>query len=171
LPAGERKGRLVQARVPDDLDETLRAEAKQKRVSVSQLIRNVLEDTFNLVEHTIAEAANLGQTVKTKAADLGNSVKRDAQRIATSAKGVARPDESPRAANIPLPGVRGYMTARDREALIASVAAWQAVIVNRPTDCAQCNRRLNRGDDGALSIGGPADAPRLFLCQACAKQL
>jgi hypothetical protein len=79
LPRGQRKEKLVQTRVPGVLDETLREEARRNRVSVSQLIRNVLEDTFNLVENAVTEAANLGQTVK-----------RDAQRLAASAKGRQR---------------------------------------------------------------------------------
>ena len=79
LPPGERKERLVQTRVPEVLDETLREQAKRNRVSVSQLIRNVLEDTFNLVENAVTEAANLGHTVK-----------RDAQRLAATAQGIRR---------------------------------------------------------------------------------
>jgi hypothetical protein len=76
LPENERKDRLVQTRVPETLDETLRKQAKKSRVSVSQLIRNVLEDTFDLVDDVVAEATNLGRTVK-----------RDARRIADTAKG------------------------------------------------------------------------------------
>jgi hypothetical protein len=79
LPEGERKGRVVQTRVPDDLNEALRDEARKRRVSVSQLIRNVLEDTFNLVDNVVAGAQSLGRTVK-----------RDALQIAASARGQAR---------------------------------------------------------------------------------
>ena len=166
LPAAERKGRLVQARVPEDLDETMRAEAKQKRVTVSQLISNVLEDTFNLVEHTIAEAASLGQTVKHRATDLGQTVKRDAQRLAASAKGVARQDGAQVSR-----GKAGELDVAERRALLDAVAAWQPVVINRAADCAQCGRQLERGANGLLSVGGAPDAPPVWLCQACARQL
>jgi hypothetical protein len=85
MAKAERKDRLVQTRVPGDLDDTLREAAKQKRVTVSQLIRNVLEDTFNLVDDVVASSVSLGQTVR-----------RDAQRIAESAqgRGRARPDDA-----------------------------------------------------------------------------
>jgi hypothetical protein len=76
LPEQERKDRLVQTRVPENLDETLREEARKSRVSVSQLIRNVLEDTFDLVDDVVAQTTSLTQAVK-----------RDAKRIADSAKG------------------------------------------------------------------------------------
>jgi hypothetical protein len=79
LPGGERKDRLIQTRVADDLDHTLREEAKKRRLSVSQLIRNVLEDTFELVGDVVNETAKLAQTVR-----------RDAARIRDSAQGLAR---------------------------------------------------------------------------------
>jgi hypothetical protein len=79
LPGGERKDRLIQTRVADDLDATLREEAKKRRLSVSQLIRNVLEDTFDLVDDVVNETAKLAQTVR-----------RDALRIRDSAQGLAR---------------------------------------------------------------------------------
>jgi hypothetical protein len=76
MPKGERKDQLVQTRVPGELSETLREAAKQHRVTVSQLIRNVLEDTFKLVDNVVAETVSLGQAVR-----------RDARKIAESAQG------------------------------------------------------------------------------------
>jgi len=80
LASGERKDKLIQTRVDEELDETLRQAARRERVTVSQLIRNVLEDTFDLVDNVVNEATHLGRTVK-----------RDAQRIAASASGARRP--------------------------------------------------------------------------------
>jgi hypothetical protein len=76
LADAERKDKLVQARVPEDLDATLREEAKRSRVSVSQLVRNVLEDAFQLVDGVVANTAR-----------LTDSVQRDARRIADAARG------------------------------------------------------------------------------------
>src|SRR5271154_4340788 len=80
LPGSERKDRLIQTRVADELDSTLREEARKRRLSVSQLIRNVLEDTFTLVDDVMNETAKLAKTVR-----------RDALRIRDSAQGLARP--------------------------------------------------------------------------------
>ena len=82
LPLEERKARVIQTRVPDELEATLRDQARKKRVTVSQLIRNVLEDTFELVDDVVAEARSVGELVK-----------RDAQRIARSAQGRRRAAE------------------------------------------------------------------------------
>lgn len=79
LPDSERKARLIQTRVDEDLDDVLRDAAKKQRLTVSQLIRNVLEDTFKLVEDVVVDAQSLGATVK-----------RDAQRIAAAARGDVR---------------------------------------------------------------------------------
>lgn len=79
MPESERKARLIQTRVAEDLDEALREEARKKRVTVSQLIRNVLEDTFHLVDNIVAETASFTETVR-----------RDARRIAASAQGRAK---------------------------------------------------------------------------------
>src|SRR5262245_47729316 len=81
---GERKDRLVQTRVPEDLDETLREEARRRRTTVSQLVRNVLESTFQLVDDIVAGAANLTETVT-----------RDAKRIAAAAKGQPKSASTP----------------------------------------------------------------------------
>jgi hypothetical protein len=85
LPGGERKDKLIQTRVAGDLGNTLREEAKRRRLSVSQLIRNVLEDTFTLVDDVVNETAKLAKTVR-----------RDALRIRDSAQGLTRSaSESP----------------------------------------------------------------------------
>jgi hypothetical protein len=83
LPETERKGRVIQARVPDDLSETLAEAARQKRVSVSQLIRDVLVDTFTLVDGVVAGTR-----------ELSEQVRRDARRIAESARGRRTGDDA-----------------------------------------------------------------------------
>ena len=139
----DRKDQLVQTRVPGELSETLREAAKKNRVTVSQLIRNVLEDTFDLVDNVVGEAVNLGQTVK-----------RDAMRIAESAKGRGkRPSE---------PG--------DADPL-ADVEAWQEVRVNREVVCAQCARVIDRGERAFFGIGSDPSAPKVWLCAACEQRL
>lgn len=139
----DRKDQLVQTRVPGELSETLREAAKKNRVTVSQLIRNVLEDTFDLVDNVVGEAVNLGQTVK-----------RDAMRIAESAKG------------------RGKRPAGPGDAdPLADVEAWQEVRVNREVVCAQCARVIDRGEHAFFGIGSDPAAPKVWLCSACEQRL
>jgi hypothetical protein len=142
LAKSDRKDQLIQTRVPDELSETLREAAKKKRVTVSQLIRDVLEDTFDLVDNVVGEAVHLGSTVK-----------RDAMRIAETAKGRSR--RSAGAASDPL----------------AAVEAWQPVRLNRDVVCAQCARVVARGEQAAFGISGDPSAPKVWLCAACAARL
>jgi hypothetical protein len=135
LPEGERKDHLIQARVDEELDEALRDAAKARRVTVSQLVRNVLEDTFRLVDNVVADAAHLTATVK-----------RDAQRIAASARGASRdPTERVDAWQEVVLG-RDQVCARCSAALARGKKALMGVTdePNAPRLwlCAPCGRKL-----------------------------
>ena len=142
IPENERKDQLVQTRVPGELSQTLRAAAKKNRVTVSQLIRNVLEDTFDLVDNVVADAVSLGQ-----------GVKRDALRIAETAK----------------TGKRSVAAPLTRS--LDGVDAWQEVLLNRDVPCARCSEALSRGDKALFGVGSDPDAPRVWLCRSCAAKL
>jgi hypothetical protein len=144
LPPGVKKEKLVQTRVPGVLDETLREQARKNRVSVSQLIRNVLEDTFNLVENAVSEAAALGQTVK-----------RDAKRLAATATGQRRKTSAP----------------IEEPVWFEAVYAWQDVVLNREAGCAMCKRLIERGDHGLIGLEPGGAKPRYTLCPTCAATL
>ncbi len=147
LPSTERKQRVVQARIDEELSETLQREAKRKRLTVSQLIRNVLEDTFDLVDHVVADAVQLGQ-----------SVKRDAKRIAESAQGQPR---RPVAAD-------ARTRERPRRAPAAdAVYAWQAVVLARDTLCGRCGRSLAVGEEALVGLTDDPTAIRVWRCRAC----
>jgi hypothetical protein len=82
LPDSERKAKLIQTRVGDALDEVLREAAKQRRMTVSQLIRNILEDTFQRADN--ADDAD---------AQPGTGARRDSRRAAAAPR--ARPRTNP----------------------------------------------------------------------------
>lgn len=140
-PDSERKDRVIQARVPQDLENTLKDVADSKRVTVSQLVRNVLEDTFVLVDHLVADSAQ-----------LVSSVRKDSRRIAQSARGQA---DTPAAAATPL----------------EAVDAWQDVIVNRPGSCAQCGVALRRGQRAFRGLSTDSSLPPVWLCSTCIEKL
>ncbi len=156
LPLEERKARIIQTRVPDDLNATLQKEAKRKRVSVSQLIRNVLEDTFDLVDNVVEGTRSFGELDR-----------RDAKRIAQSATGAARakghtyPVEDERVELVP---------ARKKLETFNHVEAWQEVRVNRDTACAHCGRALGRGKPALLGMVSDGKV-RPWLCPTCAALL
>lgn len=58
------KDRVLQARIPEELDEELRDRAEQLGLSVSTIVRNVLFHTFDLVEGVVTDSAQLARAIK-----------------------------------------------------------------------------------------------------------
>lgn len=62
------KARVLQARIPEDLDEELRDRAAQLGLSVSTVVRNVLLNTFNLVEGVVSDSNQLAESLRGRVA-------------------------------------------------------------------------------------------------------
>ena len=58
------KDRVLQARIPQQLDEELKDRAEQLGLSVSTVVRNVLLHTFDLVEGVVADSAQLARVIQ-----------------------------------------------------------------------------------------------------------
>ena len=58
------KDRVLQARIPEQLDEELRDRAEQLGLSVSTVVRNVLFHTFDLVEGVVTDSAHIARAIK-----------------------------------------------------------------------------------------------------------
>lgn len=54
---GERKERVIHTRVAEDLDAEIKRRAQRLGVSVSNLVRNVLQNTIDLVDDIVQEGA------------------------------------------------------------------------------------------------------------------
>jgi hypothetical protein len=151
-----RKDRLIQTRVPKRLEATLKAEAQEQRLSVSQLIRNVLEDTFDLVDGVVADV----DQIVTDSVGLARNVKTRARRLA-----------SPRGRD---PGRRRDRTADRSPATrdqLSHVAAWNEVVLNRPIPCARCGEVVPRGAHGFVSVNDDPAADPAWLCPPCVAAL
>ena len=116
------KDRVLQARIPEHLDEELRDRAEQLGLSVSTVVRNVLLNTFDLVEGVVADSAQIGRALQG----------RGAPHSLTS-------QESPISAPPP----------RDNE---TPVVGWQEAILNLNGICEQCNAILPKGERAAVGL-------------------
>lgn len=58
------KDKVLQARIPEDLDEELRDRASALGLSVSTIVRNVLMHTFDLVEGVVTDSTQLARAVR-----------------------------------------------------------------------------------------------------------
>ncbi|MGD8860384.1 MAG: hypothetical protein PVI30_10250 [Myxococcales bacterium] len=157
----ERKDYLIQARVPRDLQSTLKHEAARRRLSVSHLIRNVLEDTFDLVDNVVTEVDH----IVSDSVGLAEQVTRDARKVARSAAGVR---ERPRRAE---PEAAGAAEPVEQDDPLAHVLAWNRVVLNRPAECARCGAALGKGSEAHLGLSQDPGAPPAWLCQGCLAEL
>jgi hypothetical protein len=68
-----KKDRVLQARIPEQLDEQLRDRAEDLGLSVSTIVRNVLLQTFNLVEGVVSDSAQIARVIQGKPASRTTS--------------------------------------------------------------------------------------------------
>lgn len=145
----EPKDRLVQTRVPEKLQTTLKDEARRRRTTVSQMIRNILEDTFDLVDGVVA---NVDQIVS-GSVELAQQVGRDARKIGQLGQDVVRDLAAP------------CRDARsDADERLSHVQAWNEVVLNRPMPCTKCGAELPRGSRAYTDLSDSGDDPRSWLC-------
>ena len=65
------KDRVLQARIPEQLDDELRDRAEQLGLSVSTIVRNVLLHTFDLVEGVVIDGSQIARVLTGR--DTANS--------------------------------------------------------------------------------------------------
>ncbi len=148
----DRKDRLIQTRVPEKLESTLKQEARKRRTTVSQMIRNILEDTFDLVDGVVASV----DAIVNDSVELAQQVGRDVRRLSEAKTRARKPCRTP------LP---------DAKPLLASVQAWQVVVLNRGVPCARCGAKLERGAEAYRGVGDDAARPEAFVCAASVQAL
>ena len=142
-PPSPRKDRLIQTRVPRDLESTLKQEARRQGVTVSQLIRNILGGAFELVEDVVAD---VDQIVADSVA-LAQQVSRGARRIAESARSGTGADP------------------------LEPVVAWNPVVLNRDVACTKCRVEMVKGEKAYAGLKGQAGPIQAWLCSRCIERI
>lgn len=68
-----RKERVIHTRVPESLDDEIKRRATGLGLSVSNLVRNILQNTFGLVEDIVHDSADIARSARgAKAAFSGS---------------------------------------------------------------------------------------------------
>lgn len=79
--AAEKKERVIHTRVPESLDDEIRRRATDLGLSVSNLVRNILEHTVGLVEDIVHDSAQIARSAKSpfqgtaRTADAGERIR------------------------------------------------------------------------------------------------
>ena len=118
----EKNERVIHTRVPERLESELKDRAEALGMSVSNLVRNVLNNAFGLVEDIIGDSAKVAMSASLRA------------------NGHTATSRQPRH---PHPAAA---TASD------DVIGWQEMIMNKNAVCERCNAMLPRGADAAIAI-------------------
>lgn len=116
------KDRVLQARIPEQLDEELRDRAEHLGLSVSTVVRNVLLHTFDLVEGVVTDSAQIGRALQ--------------------GRGTPPVGQPP---GLPAPG-----PAQGNEQVV--VVGWQEATLNLNGICDKCNAILPRGERAAVGV-------------------
>ena len=148
--------------MPRELETRLKQEASRQRVTLSHLVRSLLEDTVALVDGVLESV----DEIVADSVGLAESVGRDALRLARTAS-----RESRRVVEEVREGrARGEPDAMPSH--LAHVDAWNPVILNQPVNCAQCDREIGRGGQGYLGLAQDQGVrPRVWLCSRCIGEL
>jgi hypothetical protein len=75
----DKKERVIHTRVPEQLDDEIKRRAGKLGLSVSNLVRNVLQNAFGLVGDIVFDSAEIARSARSDATALSRSGGRTAQ--------------------------------------------------------------------------------------------
>jgi len=129
-----KKEKVLHTRISQDLEEQIRKEAGSLGVSVSNLVRNILSNTFDLVENIVTDSADISRSARRRSAPPA---------AGTKPSGAVEPEP------VSVPG---------------RVLAWQEAVLNLNAVCSQCNTILEKGSRAAIAVvEGTGPRPALCL--------
>ena len=117
-----KKEKVLHTRITPDLEKQIREQAGSLGISVSNLVRNILANTFDLVENIVTDSAEITRSARRRS---------------------AQPVSEKQAFSTPEPGP-AFGQAR--------VLGWQEAVLNLNAVCCQCNEILKKGSRAAIAI-------------------
>ena len=137
----ERKERVLHTRVSESLDRHIKRRARNLGMSVSTVVRNVLLNTFGLVEDIVTDSANIALSI-------------------TGEEAIAKGERA---------RARGSAASHDAAAT-PEILGWQEAVLNLNAVCDRCNAVLRKGTRAAIGVRERA-GPRAILCCRCLGRL
>ncbi len=149
---GGRKERVLHTRISEQLAEDIRRMAEDLRVPVSNLVRNVLEEAFAVVEKVSDNVGDLVGEVVEEAERARDRIRARRRRQwggrARAAAAEAPADEEPPAPSYP------------------DVIGWQPLIFNQPRHCSDCGVGIEVGERAFAGLAATGLSPHV-LCGEC----
>ena len=141
-----KKEKVLHTRISETLDKQIKRNASSLGISVSNLVRNILLNTFGLVEDLVADSARISKS------------------IAKSASGDSFVDSSGRSRSI------DDGSSASRQGKPPEILGWQEVILNLNAICAYCNAILPKGAQAAIAVVEGTES-RPIICPGCLKEV
>lgn len=189
----ERKERVIHMRVAPSLDSELKERAGRLGVSVSNLVRNVLQHAFGLAGDVIKDGAEVARSARGEApgpsasgpfGDRGprpgdwfgdtRTAQGDRFGDTRTAQGAAQRRDTSVSHDFADPaqagasGLRGGGRARASEP--AAILGWQRFVLGLNAVCERCNALLPKGQEAGLGVlEGPGRRP--IVCLNCFEEL
>ncbi len=178
---GGRKERVLHTRVSEQLSEDIRRLADDLRVPASNLVRNVLEEVFTVVENVSDDMGGLFEDLVEEAEGARDRLRereRRGRRRSRSRRRTRRDFDDDVEAEL-RDDEREEASDREDDAAAASrepdrpdepafpdVLGWQPLVLNHARVCARCGAELSRGHRGFIGVtaNGLSD---IMLCRSC----
>lgn len=168
-----RKERVLHTRISEDLAEDIKRMAEDLRVPVSNIVRNVLEEAFTVVEQVTDNMGDLIEDVMDEAESARHRI-RERQRH-TRGRGRGRhgrrhreeaEPESDEAAAVHETGEAPIYGAAEAPSAPEPVLGWQSLVTAQPQRCEVCATEIAQGQPAYVAVTTQGLAAR-YGCEAC----
>lgn len=149
-----KKEKVIQTRITDNLYSKINEEAGTMGVSVSNLVRNVLFNAFDLVEDIVTDGKGIAKTAQ-----------RNAYNLLGIKKGHSVPD-SVTVMPVPEPAPAPSPAQPYHPPQPTLIIGWQEAILNMNAICHECNDILPKGTKAGIAIMD-SQGPRPMICPKC----
>ena len=169
---GARKERVLHTRVSEQLSEDIRRLAEDLRVPASNLVRNVLEEVFTVVDRVSGDMGELFDDLIHEAEGVRDRVRNQPgwRRRRSDARGSAplRRRGAVSDAEVEDELRRDEATEIHSSAaeLFPEILGWQPLVLNRDLACGRCARPLAAGESAFLGLAEHG-LTRIALCGRC----
>ncbi len=164
-----RKERVLHTRISEDLAEDIRRMAEDLRVPVSNIVRNVLEEAFTVVEQVTDNMGDLIEDVMDEAEAARHRI-RERQRH-TRGRGHGRRrrrhrEGSDETDETLAEAEEGSAFEAPDEATPEPVLGWQGLVTAQAQRCEVCDAEIGQGQSAYVAVTAQGLAAR-YGCEAC----
>jgi hypothetical protein len=160
-----RKERVLHTRISEELADDIRRIADDLRIPVSNIVRNVLEETFSAVERVSGDVGDILEDVVDEAEATRKRILWRQRRQHRRRR--ARND--PRSQHEAPAGESETLESAPADDPAGDVMGWQPLVLHRAQLCVLCGASLERGESAFVAVTEQGVGGK-FACEACVQR-